>query len=205
MINILNLGIGNFNSVNNWVKQSGKPTKLISDPMSYKSGLIIIPGVCSSATLIDRINSKNFNQLIGDVIGSGEIVLGICAGYQILGRHTEEGGGRECLGYLPFDVMRVKDNKNSDSGCTGWKEVCIKLESENELVKRFQRNNFLRGDAYFNHEFGALVETDAITTTDMYDKQEKYCSYFVRDNIIGFQFHPEKSSNFGLKLLGMFV
>ncbi len=203
LINIINAGCGNFSSVRNWVNQYTSRVQIITNPKQYIKGPIILPGVSSSTQLMNNLRATGFETLLKELNSTGEKIIGICAGFQVLGVYTEEDVGTDCLNILPFKVSRLKDTFGVETTCTGWKKVNIKIKEQTLLKEDFKKKRVLRGEAYFNHEYGVSSNDYPLHNDYNYGISEGYYSHIINNNVYGFQFHPEKSSVFGRELLGI--
>ena len=183
MINIIEVGLGNVRSVYNWVHSRTERISFIKRPRDYQSGPIIIPGVASSSQLMLKLEENKLDGLIKSV-AKKETVLGICAGYQVLCQLTTEQQTVKCLGLLPGEVHQLNQEKSR----TGWNEVDIPLHEDSPLSRAYPRNKRLTGQAFFNHAFGVFLG-------------DSHHDFMLSRNIVGCQFHPEKSREFGQLLL----
>lgn len=205
VVNVIALGIGNIRSVVNWALQKTDTVKLVTTPVDYNGGPIIIPGVCSSKELMVKIIKTNLKSTITDAANSNEKIIGICAGFQVLGEYSEEDGGIECLGILPHRTCRMtKAGTDAGISVNGWDSLIIPLSKSGKarIHDDFPRNRYLRGNVYFNHRYGVLEQLSPVSN-DVIGRRGTYISYWMRNNIYGFQFHPEKSGKFGRKLLSI--
>jgi imidazole glycerol-phosphate synthase subunit HisH len=187
MINIINVGLGNVQSVSNWARTRTEHVRLIHEPSEYFSGSLIIPGVASSSELMKKIKEKKFDSLIKTVI-QNEVVLGICAGYQILCDITTEEYTMPCLKIIRGEVLKLPGSKST----TGWKKIKIDLSGDSPLSRTYSRNKYLMGNVYFNHAYG------------VFNQGQQY-DYVLDHNLVGCQFHPEKSREFGPKILDSLI
>lgn len=203
MINIINVGLGNYTSVKNWALLFSSSVKIISNKDQYKSGSIIIPGVSSSTQLMKNLITHDFISLIKKAKNNKEKIIGFCSGFQVLGSTSTEDDGMKCLDFLPFKVKKMKDKSGLSIGCTGWKKVKIQINKKTKFGNNFKGRKKIEGEAYFNHEYAAIIKKNAMLKNDIYHVEADKLTYFIRENIYGFQFHPEKSLTFGKKLLGM--
>ena len=200
LINIVDVGIGNLISISNWIKSQNIQIRLIRDPESYSSGAIIIPGVSSSHNLINKLKERSFDVLI-DGVSKKEKIVGICAGFQSLCISTEEDGVIEGLGHFPLVTKKLNQN---GSGRTLWDDCTISLADlrrYNLLNKSSSRKKHIRGRVFFNHEYGVFDQDLLDKNQDWKVENESFYSFYMKKNLIGFQFHPEKSANFGRELI----
>jgi glutamine amidotransferase len=204
VINIIDVGLGNRTSITKWLQQGGFSSQLMSSPSDYTSGPLVLPGVASSYELICALEKNGLDRLIKSRASRGELILGICAGFQVLGAFTEEGGGHSCLSLIPTTTLRLKDNSDVPESRVGWEKVTIPVnrkQRKDAFYKTFYRNNHVQGRAYFNHRYGVYLE---LPTEHKPNTSENLLSHYIQKNIIGFQFHPEKSAEFGRRLLRIF-
>jgi glutamine amidotransferase len=157
---------------------------------------IIIPGVSKFGSLIEDLNSLNFLDALYKAKESGKAILGLCAGMQIMGKSSEESKGVEGLGWLDFEVTKINGTTEANlrSFHTGWNDVVPKSEHQKINVG---------GCYYFNHSY--FIENcnpSQILGTTEYGN--RFVTVVGEENIIGAQFHPEKSQNDGLKFLKEF-
>jgi len=174
------VGIGNVSSLKGWANQISEEVYLLNDPNMYDGGSIIIPGACASNELMRRLRNTGFNIMLKELSTTNVTIMGICAGFQVLTQSTSENEHLECLGLLDGHTIPLEQEKS----VTLWKYSEIKIPKKSKLNKVFPRNTYIRGKYYFNHRFGVIkggVIVDAA----------------VENNIVGLQFHPEKSGVFG--------
>ena len=203
MINVVHLGIGNVTSICNWVKQYTDDLRLLTAPEDYKEGHVILPGVCSSAELANLLSTSGFDDFLESLVGHDSAkIIGICAGFQVLGDSTDEDGGALCLGLIPVKTVAV--DTLGMSSVVGWDSVRIEIPADRDsLLKRsYPRNKALVGDAFFNHRYG-VVRRDGYKNPESFGEARGFMTHWFNENIFGLQFHPEKSSVFGRTLLGL--
>ncbi len=199
MIAILDYGLGNLGSIANMLRVIGvKSIITASHEIINSAEGIILPGVGAFDAGMQKLNDTALNQVIKEYAGSGRPVLGICLGMQLLGRKSEE-GNLEGLGLIPFECIRFSFNSNKlKIPHMGWDIVDIR--QKHPLV------NSLEGTQryYFVHSYHALCDSmDNVLMTCDYGYE--FTAAVIKDNVIGVQFHPEKSHDFGLALLTNFV
>lgn len=203
MINVVHLGIGNVTSICNWVGQYTDDLRVLTSPEEYKNGHVILPGVCSSAELAKLLIASGFDNFLESLVGHGSAkIIGICAGFQVLGESTDEDGGARCLDLIPVKTIAI--DTLSMSSVVGWDSVRIDIPADRgSLLKRsFPRNKALSGDAFFNHRYG-VVRRDRYKNPESFGEARGFVTHWFNENIFGLQFHPEKSSVFGRVLLGL--
>ena len=188
--NIINLEIGNVFSINSWLINAGIKSKVISSVDEYKGGNLIIPGVCNTAELYEKCENSGFCELILDRFDTDITIFGICAGFQMLTKSTEEGEmASKLLDLLPLETKKLNVSR------TGWEPYSFSLDQISKIDKKFNRRKSLNGEVYYNHKYG-VYELSEIRSLVRTKTNQIVTSAFYK-NCIGFQFHPEKSGNFG--------
>lgn len=199
-IEILDLGINNLNSVVFAVDQtkndqdSLKVTRFPSENKS-DSRLILLPGLGSFQSGSESLNSSGLSSYIKNSLENGSYLLGICLGMALLGNSSEESKGFRGLGIIEGESKKLRKESGERVPHNGWSEV--------ELTKASTRFSSLsqNKDFFFVHsyEFVPKFVEDILTLTPY--GARKFVSGVKNDRAIGFQFHPEKSSTIGRKLL----
>ena len=201
MISILNFGSGNIASISRLISKLGCESMVCSSPDEILlAKKIIIPGVGHFSHGMNSIKSKGLEGILNEKIIQERVpVLGICLGMQLFCQHSEE-GGISGLGYIDASVKKF-DFSNLDHlriPHMGWNT--IKTTRDNQLIP------FSSGEQrfYFVHSYYVLPnDVDITIATSNYG--DEFCAAFQKDNIFGVQFHPEKSHNFGIRLLKKFI
>lgn len=200
MIAILDYGLGNLGSIANMLKVIGEKSKItnIEGEIRSAEGIILL-GVGAFDAGMHKLNDSRLTEIIKDCASKGTPILGICLGMQLLGRKSEE-GILPGLSLIPFECRKFKFPDDTDLKIPhmGWDIVDIK--QNNPLV------DHLKGTQryYFVHSYHAVCDSeDNVLMTCDYGYE--FAASVVKENIMGVQFHPEKSHDFGLALLTNFV
>lgn len=196
MISILNYGMGNLASIQNMFKKVGASCKLITTVEEVaEAQALVIPGVGIFDHAISKIESMGMRGALDNAAFFRKIpILGICLGMQLMTRGSEE-GHLPGLGWIKGDT-RIIDGASHNLRVPhmGWNVVTVKKTSpyfdESPLEQRF----------YFVHSFAVQCDDfrDVLTTTDY---AGDFVSSFSVGNLLGVQFHPEKSHKFGESFL----
>lgn len=179
---IVDYGIGNTFSIRNTLEKIGIKTALTKDLETIRrADLVILPGVGSHKAAMSNIERYGLLKYLMEPKGW---VLGICLGLQLLFERSEEGGLRG-LGLLRGEVIRFKGVRKVPH--MGWNEVEVNEGEFSEINGR----NF-----YFAHSYYVpSPHPNEVATTEYSGK--RFVSIVMKDNVIGTQFHPEKSSKNG--------
>jgi imidazole glycerol-phosphate synthase subunit HisH len=201
-VDIIDIGVGNISSVQNWLEKSNISSKRVTFPENLSSNLMILPGVGSAKLYDKNLREKKFDIAIKKHLDNGGRLIGICLGYQILFDFLEEDGGVEGLGILKGRVERIKTLKSH----TGWEFFLFK---NNKLSELWNSNKFskskkkiIKGRVFYNHNYGVIASDKNMINAEI-SNLEDYTSYTITDQIVGFQFHPEKSQITGQTLIEM--
>ncbi len=200
MIAVIDYGLGNMGSVTNALNTLGVLNTISSDPFVIKKAkAIILPGVGAAGQGMKNLKERKLDTLITNEIKKGKPFLGICLGMQLLFEKSEE-GNVSCLGIFKGVVKKFRKEKKIPQ--IGWNQV----EMKNERLK--MRNLFTKipNKSYFyfvNSYYCAPVDSKIIAGETTYG--ETFASIVEKDNIVGVQFHPEKSGDVGFQLLKNFI
>ncbi|OUQ27974.1 imidazole glycerol phosphate synthase subunit HisH [Lachnoclostridium sp. An131] len=201
MIAVINYGMGNTGSIVNMLHKIGEEA-MVTDRADdlEEASKIILPGVGAFDHGIENLYEKDLVSAIRKVTAEkGTPFLGICLGMQLLGNGSEEGNAQG-LGLIPFKSVRFGFNEGSGLKIPhmGWDVV--KFEMEDKILEGLEGIQRY----YFVHSYHAVCENpqNVLMTCD-YGYQ--FAAAVKKNNIYGFQFHPEKSHKFGMKLLENFV
>ncbi len=187
---IINYGAGNIKSIQFAFNRLGYDAILSNDPKEIKSAdKVIFPGVGEASSAMKMLKESGLDTLIPTL---KQPVLGICLGMQLMCLHTEEGDTRG-LGIFQTHVKRFSNRVKVPQ--MGW-NVIKNLKSD--LFKGVKENEYM----YLVHSFYAEHCNETIAATDY---EINYASALQHKNFYGTQFHPEKSSNAGAKILQNFI
>lgn len=196
-IAILDYGMGNLRSVEKALEHVGVTAKISNEADEVRAADgVILPGVGAFPRAMERIRDLRLDELIGERREAGVPILGICLGLQLLFDSTTELGGAEGLGLLegPVDGLDAPGLKVPH---IGWSPV--RWERESRLADGIDSET----PFYFVHSFAPEPSEDELLGSAEYGT--RFACAAERDNVFGVQFHPEKSSSAGLRLLSNFA
>lgn len=194
---ILDYGMGNLRSVEKALEHVGATATISSDADAIRAADgLILPGVGAFPRAMERVRERGLDALARERLDAGVPVLGICLGLQLLFDSTTELGGAEGLGLLPGDVAEL-DAPGLKVPHIGWSPV--RWEKPSRLSEGIDSET----PFYFVHSFAPSPAGDDLLGSAAYGA--RFACAAERDNVFGVQFHPEKSSGAGLRLLSNFA
>lgn len=201
MITIIDYGAGNIGSIQNMIRKIGGQAIVTSKEEDiYNAEKLILPGVGSFDYGMRQLNDSGLiASLNKKVIEDKTPILGICLGVQLFTKGSEEGALK---GLSWFDAETIKFNlpikKKLKVPHMGWNEIDIKKKSK-LFTDMYEDPRF-----YFVHTYHLKSNSPSdILTESTYGYN--FVSSLEKDNIVGVQFHPEKSHKFGMKILTNFI
>jgi glutamine amidotransferase len=199
-IAVVDYGAGNVQSVVNALDAIGAPAVLTTDPQVVRGADgVIVPGVGAAQDTIANLQRGGLVEPILDVIARDVPYLGICMGMQALMSYSDEHGGQECLDVIPGVVREFQTSLPVPH--MGWNQLrFMPAGAGHPLLDGIPDGS----DIYYVHSFHCVPDDPSWTlaTTD-YDGD--FAGILGRGNLLGVQFHPEKSGRVGLRLLENFV
>ncbi len=189
-IAIVNYGAGNIQSIKFAIARLGFEAYLSSDAEEIKNAdKVIFPGVGEASSAMKMLNSTGLNHVIPTL---KQPVLGICLGMQLMCNSSEEGNTK---GLGIFDAKVVKFNNTHKVPQIGWNKI---FNLQSELFNGVNENEYI----YLVHSYYIPECAETIASTEY---GVEYTSAIKKDNFYGVQFHPEKSSSAGEKILKNFL
>jgi glutamine amidotransferase len=193
----LDYGMGNLRSVEKALEHVGATATISSDAETIRSADgLILPGVGAFPKAMTRVRELGLDELTRERLDAGVPVLGICLGLQLLFDSTTELGGAEGVGLLPGGVAEL-DAPGLKVPHIGWSPV--RWEKRSRLVEGIESET----PFYFVHSFAPRPAEGDLLGSAAYGA--RFACAAERDNVFGVQFHPEKSSGAGLRLLSNFA
>ena len=187
---IINYGAGNIQSIKFAIQRLGYEAILSDDAEEIKTAdKVIFPGVGEASSAMEKLKATGLDKLIPTL---KQPVLGICLGMQLMCNYCEEGNTQ---GLRIFDADVIKFDASEKVPQIGWNQI---ENLNSDLFKGIKENEYM----YLVHSFYVPLNIEAIATTEY---GIKYASALQKDNFYGTQFHPEKSSKAGAKILKNFL
>jgi glutamine amidotransferase len=193
LIAIVDYGVGNIRSVERALAYVGAETKLTADPHELEDAEgIVLPGVGAFAPALESLSENGLGRRIVEMARAGKPLLGVCLGYQLLFEESEEHGRHQGLGLLPGKVVQVESSARLP--VIGW---CRLRQSDDSMLWQGIKD---RSYFYFVHSYTPSASDAAIAWTE-----HSPAAAGARRNVMGTQFHPEKSGADGLRVYQNFV
>ncbi len=199
-ISLIDYGMGNNRSIKNALLHIGNfDVEVTSEFEKIKaSDCLILPGVGAFPDAMKNLAERNLIELLNEeVLEKKKPILGICLGMQLLFSSSEEGGINSGLNWLPGKVEYMDLDEQYRIPHIGWNDLIVKKTTETFNTLHEDKN------FYFVHSYSVNCSDNLITATFDYGKE--FTAAVEYKNIMGMQFHPEKSQANGLKVLAQFI
>jgi imidazole glycerol-phosphate synthase subunit HisH len=197
-IAVVDYGAGNLVSIEQGLTASGAEVVIARDPAPFKGAdAIVVPGVGAAAPAMDRLRDSGFVDPIVAWIAADKPFLGVCLGLQLLFETSDEDGA-QTFGVLPGRTRRLESAPTLPH--IGWNQV--ERRRDHPLFEGITNG----ADFYFVHSYaGAPADTSDEVVLAETEHGARFVSAVARGNLLGVQFHPERSGEDGLRLLANFV
>lgn len=200
---IIDYGVGNIFSLQRALESLGAEVIISSDPeVLSKEKKLILPGVGAFEKGMFELKKRGLDTIIRESAENGNYILGICLGMQLLMEKSFENGEFEGLNLINGEVLPFPKGKNKIPH-VGWNRL---VEPNNNIFNTSLFSSIENGTyVYFVHSYMVVPKnkTDIVALTEY--AGISYCSAIKNGTVFGCQFHPELSSNAGLKILNVFL
>lgn len=199
MIAIIDYDAGNLKSVEKALQFLGQECVITRDFHEIKKAdKVILPGVGSFGDAMSQLRKFELDKVIHEVAAEQKPFLGICLGLQLLFEGSEESEGVEGLHLLDGEILRIPEQEGLKIPNIGWNS--LDLQNNGRLFENLNGNPFV----YFVHSYYLKAREESIVKATIEYSTHIHASV-EKDNIFACQFHPEKSSTVGLKMLKNFA
>jgi glutamine amidotransferase len=194
-IGIIDYGMGNIFSVNNIFKKIDSKTKIIKNPEFIKSlDIIVLPGVGAFPKAIENLKSKKFyDEIKKNILIKKKPIIGICLGMQLFFNKSFEIEETNGFSFIDGEVKYIFPKSKYINPNVGWNKLSV---VKNKNIFKNLKNKYF----YFDHSYECIVKNKNYITSNIH-YGNLICSSVRKENIFGFQFHPEKSQYNGVLLL----
>jgi glutamine amidotransferase len=199
MIAIIDYDAGNIKSVEKAIISLGETAVITRDRDTIlKADKVILPGVGAFGDAMEKLKSYGLVEVINEVVENNIPFLGICLGLQLLFESSEETPGVKGLGILKGKIVKIPDNQGLKVPQIGWNS--LKFPNQGRLFKGIKEDSYV----YFVHSYYLQADEPGIVTATT-DYATLIHASVEKGNVFACQFHPEKSSDVGLKILKNFI
>ena len=198
MIGIIDYGMGNLGSVGNALSYLEVPYMICDTEEQIKQcNKLILPGVGAFAQGMENLKNKGLDVVIRDAVDNQIPLLGICLGMQMLFETSEEKGHHEGFGFIKGKVIKIEEDLPVPE--IGWNQLVF--NQEYPLQQILTKEPYV----YYVHSYYASVANEENLVAYSGYGNTKVAGIVRKGNVLGTQFHPEKSGEQGLKILKYFV
>ena len=198
-VGIINYKCNNLFSLYQACIAVGFKTKIIENKDDkYNYDIIILPGIGSYGQATSYLSKNGIkDKLLNFLENNDRIVFGICLGMQLLFENSNEFGNHKGLGFIKGSVKKIDIKQSRKIPNTGWLNLKINDNNSNNFLKHVDNKQMF----YFTHSFACKPIDKKIITSYSRINNYEFCSSVKQNNILGTQFHPEKSHINGLNIL----
>lgn len=200
MIAIIDYDAGNIKSVEKALQKLGEETCITRDKeILLNADKVILPGVGAFGAAMEKIHTYGLYDVIHEIVKKGTPFLGICLGLQLMFEESEESPGVKGLGLLSGKIIKIPDqNGTLKIPQIGWNS--LQFPNKGKLYAGLEEGCYV----YFVHSYYLQASDPSIVAATTEYGVEIHASV-EKDNVFACQFHPEKSSTVGLKILENFI
>ena len=194
---VLDYGLGNANSIASCLRDIGCHVVISSEAEQLDHAKVIyIPGVGSFNQAMEKLQKQGLLEVLNKIKKNGEtLIVGMCLGMQLFAQSSDEKGFTKGFGWIPGQVKKLEGHISKDHRLPhiGWNKLVE--TSQDDLFSLASDND----SYYFDHSFYFDTDKKYVCANTQYGCE--FTAMVKRDNVVGFQFHPEKSQMAGKKLL----
>lgn len=199
MIAIVDYDAGNLKSVEKALKFLGQESVITRDRKEiFSADKVILPGVGAFGVAMEHLKKYELDKVIKEVAENKTPFLGICLGLQLLFEGSEESSGVEGLHILDGEIVKIPEAPGLKIPHIGWNS--LKLQNQGRLFEGISEDAFV----YFVHSYYLKAREESIVKA-VTDYGVNIHASVEKENVFACQFHPEKSSSVGLKILENFA
>lgn len=199
MTAIIDYDAGNIKSVEKALQALGEEAIITREREKIlNADHVILPGVGAFGDAMRKLRTYGLEEIIHEVVRKGIPFLGICLGLQLLFERSDESDEVKGLGLLPGEILRIPDEPGLKIPHIGWNS--LKFPKQGRLFQGISEDSYV----YFVHSYYLKAKDESIVTATSQYGTLIHASV-EKDNIFACQFHPEKSSEVGLRILKNFI
>ena len=212
MLTIVDYGVGNLFNIQRAFQSLGAESTISSDPKEIAvSEKLLLPGVGSFEAGITALKESGIDEVVKEFSASGRPLMGICLGMQLMLSISNENGDWPGLGLIEGKVVRFTSPRDDQTTYKipqiGWNSIQKPAESEvswdHTVLKTLDpaQSSYV----YFLHSNYVIPTDKECVVAETEYGQDTFCSVVMKDNMVGGQFHPERSGEVGLRILQAFI
>lgn len=199
MIAVIDYDAGNLKSVEKALTfLGGQPVFTRDEKTILSADKVILPGVGAYGDAMDKLNQYHLVEVVRKAAAMGKPLLGICLGMQLLFERSDESGGIDGIGVLKGEILKIPDCPGLKIPHMGWNSLEIRPGAK--LFREIANGSYV----YFVHSYYLKAADENIVAASTEYSTHIHASV-ESGNVFGCQFHPEKSSGAGLKILKNFI
>ena len=199
-IAVIDYGMGNLHSACKGLEKAGATARITDSALEIaKADAVVLPGVGAFDPAMKNLRKRNLESSVHKAIASGKPFLGICVGFQMLFDSSEE-GTEPGLGIISGKVKHFRSEPGITIPHMGWNRLEL-TQPHHPLWTNLASDPYV----YFVHSYYAEPVNDSVCAAKVTHGSQKVTAAIAKDNLMAVQFHPEKSSDNGLKILSNFV
>lgn len=203
-ITIVDYGAGNILSLKRALEYLSLNVEVVLNPKSIdNANYLILPGDGAFGYAVKKLKDVKLYEPIINHINQKKPFLGICLGMQLLMTESNEFGRHKGFNIIEGKIKKIKISKNIKIPSIGWSEILINAKRNNLGFINFEEFN--KKSFYFVHSFKADLKNNEDLIGYYYHGKNKIPAIIGKENVIGTQFHPEKSGKVGLNLIKKFI
>ncbi len=195
---VVDYDLGNLPSVTKAIERIGVTAQIVDSPKGLNDGFdaVVLPGVGHFGAGARNLAERKLEEPLREWAQAGKPLLGICVGLQLFMETSDEDPDARGLGIVPGTCKRLEGGPDLKVPHMGWNS--LEVSKDAEVLSAIEP-----GDrAYFVHSYYVDPDPGCVVATTTYAQQ--FCSAIERDNVVGVQFHPEKSAEVGRRVLERF-
>lgn len=198
MVAVIDYDAGNIKSVEKAMMALGENVAVTRErEQILTADHVILPGVGAFGDAMEKLNKYRLVEVIREAVDKGIPFLGICLGLQLLFESSEESAGVDGLGILHGKIMRLPENQGLKIPHIGWNS--LRFPNSGRLFEGIPEQSYV----YFVHSYYLQAESEIVTATTEY--AATIHASVEKGNVFACQFHPEKSSDVGMRILRNFL
>ena len=199
MVAVIDYDAGNIKSVEKALQYLGSDVTITRNRNEIlKADRVILPGVGAFGDAMEKIRGYGLEPVIHEVVDRGTPFLGICLGLKLIYERSDEAPGVEGLSLLKGEILKIPKGEYTKIPHMGWNS--LKLKNGGRLFEGIEDGSYV----YFVHSYYLKAANDDVVKAETQYNTVIHASV-EKDNVYACQFHPEKSSTVGLKILKNFL